>query len=77
VKRVTGLGGVFFKAKDPKAMYEWYKEHLGIQGEPGSGAMFHWREELFAVMARNAQRATAFFRLPANRVVELGMQIEL
>jgi KUP system potassium uptake protein len=41
------------------------------------GAMFHWREELFAVMARNAQRATAFFRLPANRVVELGMQIEL
>ncbi len=41
------------------------------------GAMAHWRAALFALMARNAQRATAFFRLPANRVVELGMQVEL
>jgi KUP system potassium uptake protein len=36
-----------------------------------------WRERLFAAMSRNAQHATAFFRLPANRVVELGMQVEL
>ena len=36
-----------------------------------------WRERLFAVMSRNAQRATTFFRLPANRVVELGIQVEL
>ncbi len=36
-----------------------------------------WREQLFAVMSRNAQSATAFFRLPANRVVELGMQVEI
>ena len=36
-----------------------------------------WREHLFAVMARNAQSATTFFHLPANRVVELGMQVEL
>jgi KUP system potassium uptake protein len=36
-----------------------------------------WRERLFAIMARNSQRATAFFRIPANRVVELGAQIEL
>ena len=41
MKRVTGLGGLFFKAKDPKAMYEWYEKHLGIEREPdGSGAMF-------------------------------------
>jgi len=45
MKRVTGLGGLFFKAKDPKAMYEWYEKHLGIQREPhGGGAEFHWRE---------------------------------
>jgi predicted enzyme related to lactoylglutathione lyase len=45
VKRVTGLGGFFFKAKDPKAMYDWYQTHLGIQtGADGSGAMFHWRD---------------------------------
>jgi len=41
--KVTGLGGVFFKAKDPKAMYAWYEQHLGIKSQPGTGAMFHWR----------------------------------
>lgn len=39
--------------------------------------MARWREALFAVMARNAQSATAFFRLPPDRVVELGMQVEI
>ena len=43
MKRVTGLGGFFFKAKDPKALYEWYRQHLGIEAAPdGSGAM--WRD---------------------------------
>jgi KUP system potassium uptake protein len=36
-----------------------------------------WREKLFAVLARNARPASTFFRLPPNRVVELGAQIEL
>jgi K+ transporter len=36
-----------------------------------------WREHLFALMTRNARTATSFFRLPPNRVVELGAQIEL
>ena len=39
--------------------------------------MTRWRERLFAVMSRNAVRATSFFRIPPERVVELGMQIEL
>ena len=38
--RVTGLGGVLFKAKDPKALYEWYRVHLGIESMPGAGAMW-------------------------------------
>jgi catechol 2,3-dioxygenase-like lactoylglutathione lyase family enzyme len=42
-KRVIGLGGIFFKAKDPQKMYQWYEKHLGIQGKPEEGAMFHWR----------------------------------
>jgi len=43
-KRVTGLGGVFFKANDPEAIKRWYKEHLHIDsGE--YGALFKWREE--------------------------------
>jgi hypothetical protein len=41
-KRVTGLGGVFFKSANPEALRQWYKEHLEIDsGE--HGAMFNWR----------------------------------
>jgi len=39
--------------------------------------MATWREKLFVLMARNAARATAFFRLPPERVVELGVQVEM
>ncbi len=42
-----------------------------------SGDMALWRKRLFSFLSRNAQRPTQFFRLPTNRVVELGMQIEL
>ena len=42
-KRVIGLGGIFFKAKDPQSMYQWYEKHLGIQVHPGAGGMFPWR----------------------------------
>jgi KUP system potassium uptake protein len=45
---------------------------------PGKkGGMMRWRKKLFALMHRNAQSATAFFEIPANRVVELGAQIEV
>jgi len=42
--------------------------------EPG---MAFWREKLFAAMSRNATSATVFFKIPSNRVVELGTRIEL
>lgn len=42
MKRVTGLGGVFFKSKDTKKAQAWYAKHLGI--ESGQyGGMFQWR----------------------------------
>ena len=44
MERVTGLGGIFFKADDPEKMYAWYEKHLGIRGKPGMGAMFKWRQ---------------------------------
>ncbi len=37
----------------------------------------HWRRSLFAFMARNATRSTRFYKIPPNRVVEMGMQMEL
>ncbi len=42
-----------------------------------SGSMRRWRQWLFAVLSRNAQSAASFYRIPANRVIELGMQVEI
>jgi len=44
VKRVTGIGGVFFKAKDPVALRAWYQEHLGIDVLEWGGAAFRWSD---------------------------------
>jgi KUP system potassium uptake protein len=43
---------------------------------PRPSGMATWREKIFASMMRNAESAARFFRLPPNRVVELGAQIE-
>jgi predicted enzyme related to lactoylglutathione lyase len=43
MKRVTGLGGVFFKCHDPEKMKEWYRLHLGIESGK-DGAVFKWRD---------------------------------
>ena len=43
MKKVTGIGGIFFKCKDPKKMNEWYKTHLGFETSQ-YGTNFEWRE---------------------------------
>ena len=42
MKRVTGIGGIFFKARDPDALRAWYQRHLGIPVESWGGAAFQW-----------------------------------
>ncbi|SEM74206.1 VOC family protein [Chryseobacterium taichungense] len=44
MKKVTGIGGVFFKCKDPNAVNEWYKTHLGFDTTP-YGTSFEWLEK--------------------------------
>lgn len=44
MKRVTGIGGVFFKASDPASLREWYKKHLGIDVQEWGGAVFTWTD---------------------------------
>ena len=39
---ITGLGGVFFKSKDPKALRHWYRDVLGVSLEPWGGAMLRY-----------------------------------
>lgn len=45
MKRVTGIGGIFFKAKDPKALSAWYRQHLGVDVTDWGGAIFPWGGE--------------------------------
>ena len=42
MKRVTGIGGVFFKSPDPKRLAEWYRVHLGFNVEAWGGVAFQW-----------------------------------
>ena len=42
-KRATGIGGIFFKCKDPKKIREWYQIHLGLNTNQ-YGAVFEWRQ---------------------------------
>ena len=43
IKKVTGIGGIFFKCKDPGKMREWYKTHLGLNTNQ-YGTVFEWRQ---------------------------------
>jgi predicted enzyme related to lactoylglutathione lyase len=44
MKRVTGIGGIFFKARDPVALRSWYHQHLGIDVLEWGGAAFTWAD---------------------------------
>ncbi|MCA9176528.1 MAG: hypothetical protein KDB14_18700 [Planctomycetales bacterium] len=45
MRRVTGIGGVFFKAADPVALGAWYRRHLGIDVQEWGGAVFRWSDD--------------------------------
>jgi predicted enzyme related to lactoylglutathione lyase len=45
MKRVTGIGGIFFKANDAPALGAWYKRHLGIDVQAWGGASFDWTDD--------------------------------
>ena len=42
MQRVTGIGGIFFKSRDPKVLGAWYRDHLGIDVGDWGGAIFPW-----------------------------------
>ena len=44
MKKVTGIGGIFFKAQDPEKLRAWYQQHLGIECNEHGAADFEWRE---------------------------------
>ncbi len=44
--RVTGIGGIFLRSANPKALTAWYAEHLGVQLSEWGGAKFSWSDEV-------------------------------
>jgi catechol 2,3-dioxygenase-like lactoylglutathione lyase family enzyme len=44
MKRVTGIGGIFFSSPDPVSLRAWYKDHLGIDVQEWGGAAFKWAD---------------------------------
>jgi KUP system potassium uptake protein len=68
---ITSAGGAF---KPMETSYFLARQTLIPSARPG---MAIWREKLFAWMVRNAESAMEFFKLPTNRVVELGSQVEI
>ncbi|QHL91885.1 potassium transporter Kup [Sphingomonas changnyeongensis] len=71
LKNLTGCGPEF---KMMDTSFFLARQTLLASSRPG---MALWREKLFAWMLRNAESAMEFFRLPTNRVVELGSQVEI
>lgn len=69
---ITRFGFVF----NPKETTYFLGRETIISTKKYSG-MALWREKLFALLSKNARSATAYFRIPANRVVELGEQVEI
>lgn len=61
MKRVTGIGGIFFKAKDPVALRAWYQKHLGIDVQNWGGAAFTWADD-----AGNPTKGTTIWSIGSN-----------
>ncbi len=70
--RSCDQGGIYFDPMD--TTYFASRENIIASRHRG---MAFWRDKLFAVMHRNAAPATGFFRIPGNRLVELGSQVEI
>ena len=67
MERVTGIGGFFFRARDPKALAEWYERHLGVTRTPRTYEQEPWQQEagftVFAPFSAN----TKYFGDPAQQ----------
>ncbi|MDQ1087716.1 VOC family protein [Siphonobacter sp. SORGH_AS_1065] len=74
MKRVTGIGGIFFKTKDPQAMRDWYKQHLGFNTNE-YGATFEWKDNQTGDITWSPfPEATAYFN-PSPKEFMLNFRV--
>jgi glyoxylase I family protein len=58
MERVLGIGGLFFRSRDPKALKQWYADHLGVVAGPDS---FSWEQEAGATVFEPFPQSTDYF----------------
>ena len=77
VGRITGIGGVFVKSKDPKALARWYRDVLGLAVEPWGGAMLKYDAPGHPPVAVwNAFSATTDYMAPSTREFMLDFAVD-
>ncbi len=61
MERVTGIGGVFFRPRDPTALSRWYQTHLGVTPTPANYEESPWRQEAGPTVFAPFPEATDYF----------------
>lgn len=73
--KVTGIGGIFFKSRDPKALAAWYREHLGLDIEDWGGVNFHWGDPEGFTVWSPFQEDTGYFD-PSDRPFMVNFRVD-
>ncbi|MDA4848171.1 VOC family protein [Hoeflea poritis] len=82
MEKVVGIGGLFFRSKDPKALAVWYAEHLGVDEVPQSYEDDCWNQEAGATVFAPFNQDTDYFGRPEQqwmvnfRVRDLDAMVE-
>jgi predicted enzyme related to lactoylglutathione lyase len=66
-QRVTGMGGLFFKARDPERLRRWYEEYLGVTAPPGNYGDPPWEQEAGPTVLSPMREETDYFGRPEQR----------
>jgi glyoxylase I family protein len=66
MERVTGIGGIFFRAKDPKALKRWYQQHLGVAVTPADYEELPWQQEAGPTAFEPFPGDTSYFGRPGQ-----------
>lgn len=66
MEKVTGIGGLFFRARDPKALARWYEQHLGINPSPTSPEGSVWKQEAGMTVFSPFPETTDYFGDPSK-----------
>jgi glyoxylase I family protein len=74
MEKVTGIGGLFFRAQDPKALATWYQQHLGISLTPSREGEHPWEQEAGPTAFTPFPEATKYFG-DANKVWMVNFRV--